>query len=287
MKKFSNLFFSMATSVILLVIFAFSIGYATFVESRQSTEIARDFVYNALWFEVLLGILVVNLVGSVFKYEIFNKRSFSILLFHLAFIVILIGAAITRYMGSEGIMHIREGEIAYEISSDITSLRLTATINGETATKTTKTILNESTTEFENKLKIAGKEISCELISFIPNSIETIAPDPNGEAAISLFTMNSQNGGMDFILQKGETKEFEGILFAFEDSTSNANIIFYRKNNELFFSTNIPLSKTSMMEQKQEMILPSKDRVAQQKTIFRTENLLFVLKNLSLRSRPK
>lgn len=279
MKKFSNLFFSMATSVILLVIFAFSIGYATFVESRQSTEIARDFVYNALWFEVLLGILVVNLVGSVFKYEIFNKRNFSILLFHLAFIVILIGAAITRYMGSEGIMHIREGETAYEISSDITSLRLTATINGETATKTTKTILNESTTEFENKLKIAGKEISCELISFIPNSIETIAPDPNGEAAISLFTMNSQNGGMDFILQKGETKEFEGILFAFEDSTSNANIIFYRKNNELFFSTNIPLSKTSMMEQKQEMILPSKDRVAQQKTIFRTENLLFVLKN--------
>ena len=83
---------------------------------------------------------------------------------------------------------------------------------------------------------------------------------------------------MDFILQKGETKEFEGILFAFEDSTSAANIIFYRKNNELFFSTNIPLSKTSMMEQKQEMILPGKDMVAQQKTIFRTENLLFVLK---------
>jgi len=278
MKKTYNILFSMTTSVILLVIFAFAIGYATFIESRESTEVARNLVYNAVWFEILLSILIVNLIGSVFKYEIFNKRKFSVLLFHFAFIVILIGAAITRYMGSEGIMHIREGETAYEISSDKTSVRLTATAKDETVTKSTEVVLNESTTEFEEKLKIAGKEISCELVSYIPNSIETIAPDPTGEAAISLFTMNSQNGGMDFILQKGETKEFEGILFAFEDSTSAANIIFYRKNNELFFSTNIPLSKTSMMEQKQEMILPGKEIVAQQKTIFRTENLLFVLK---------
>ncbi len=278
MKKTFDILFSMTTSVILLVIFAIAIGYATFIESRQSTEVARNLVYNAVWFEILLSILIVNLIGSVFKYEIFNKRKLSILLFHLAFIVILIGAAITRYMGSEGIMHIREGETSYVISSDKNSVRLTATANGETVTKTTETILNESTTEFEEKLKIGEKEISCELVSYIPNSIETIAPDPTGEAAISLFTMNSQNGGMDFILQKGETKEFEGILFAFEDSTSAANIIFYRKNNELFYSTNIPLSKTSMMEQKQEMILPGKDMVAHQKTIFRTENLLFVLK---------
>jgi len=278
MKKLNNILFSMTTSVILLVIFAIAIGYATFIESRESTEAARALVYNAFWFEALLVILIINLIGSVVRYEILNTRKLSILLFHLAFIVILIGAAITRYMGSEGIMHIREGETVYEISSDKTSVRFTATANGETVTKTTETILNESTTEFEEKLKIGEKEISCELVSYIPNSIETIAPDPNGEAAISLFTMNSQNGGMDFILQKGETKEFEGILFAFEDSTSAANIIFYRKNDELFFSTNIPLSKTSMMEQKQDMILPGKDMVAQQKTIFRTENLLFVLK---------
>lgn len=278
MKKFYNILFSMTTSVILLVIFAFAIGYATFIESRESTEVARKLVYNAIWFELLLGVLTVNLIGSVFKYEIFNKRKLSILLFHFAFIVILIGAAITRYMGSEGIMHIREGETAYEISSDKTSMRLTATANGETASETTEVTLDGTTKAFENQIEIGGNEIKCELVSYIPNAVETIAPDPAGEAAISLFTMNSQNGGMEFILQKTEVKEFEGVVFAFENPESKANIHFYRKGNELFFRTDIPLSKTSMMEQKQEMILPGKEMEAQQKTIFRAENLLFVVK---------
>ena len=278
MKKLTNLFFSMASSVILLVIFAISIGYATFIESKESTEVARQIVYNAFWFEVLFILLIFNLLGSIVKYEILSIRKLSVLVFHLAFVIILIGAGITRYFGSEGIMHIREGEVSNEISSDKTSLRITATANNETVTKSDEIILNESTNTYNDVISIAGKEIEFEMVSFIPNSTETIVPDPTGEAAISIFTMNSENNGMDFILQKGETTDFEGIKFTFEDSTSNADIRFFRKNNDLYFNSKIPLSKTNMMEQKQEMILPGSERKAEQKTIFRTENLLFVLK---------
>jgi hypothetical protein len=40
-------------------------------------------------------------------------------LFHLAFILMIIGAGVTRYIGEEGIIHIREGESSSElISSD-------------------------------------------------------------------------------------------------------------------------------------------------------------------------
>lgn len=268
----------MSSSVILLIAFALSIAYATFIESSQSTEIARQMVYNAIWFEILLILLIINLLGSIIKYDILNTRKFSILLFHLAFIVILIGAGITRYFGSEGIMHIREGETSYEISSNKTSVRLSTTYNGETISKSTEIELNETSKNYSESIQIGGKKIECNLVSYIPNSIETIVPDPSGEAAISLFTMNSQNKGMDFILHKGETSFFEGITFAFEDTTKNADIIFYRKANELYFSTKIPLSKTSMMEQKQEIIGAGSERMAEQKTIFRTDNLLFVLK---------
>ncbi|MFZ4582635.1 MAG: cytochrome c biogenesis protein CcsA [Paludibacter sp.] len=278
MKKLTNILFSMASSVILLLIFAISIGYATFIESKENTEVARQFIYNAFWFEALFILLIINLLGSIVKYEILSTRKLSVLVFHLAFIIILIGAGITRYFGSEGIMHIREGEVSNEISSDKTSLRITASVNNETVSKSDEIVLNESTNDYNEVISIAGKEIEFDMVSFIPNSTETIVPDPSGEAAISIFTMNSQNNGMDFILQKGESTNFEGIQFAFEDTTSNSDIVFFRKDNELYFNTKIALSKTNMMEQKQEMILPNSERKAEQKTIFRTENLLFVLK---------
>ena len=44
----------MASSVILMTVFAVSIAYATFVENRQGTDVAREMIYNAIWFEVLL-----------------------------------------------------------------------------------------------------------------------------------------------------------------------------------------------------------------------------------------
>ena len=170
MKKLTNLFFSMASSVILLVIFAISIGYATFIESKESTEVARQIVYNAFWFEVLFIFLIFNLLGSIVKYEILSIRKLSVLVFHLAFVIILIGAGITRYFGSEGIMHIREGEVSNEISSDKTSLRITATANNETVTKSDEIMLNESTNTYNDVISIAGKEIEFEMVSFIPIS---------------------------------------------------------------------------------------------------------------------
>ena len=131
MKKLNEVFFSMLTSVILLVIFGTAIAYATFAENSSGTEYARQIVYNAKWFEVLLFLLIVNLVGSAVRYQLFKKRKFSVLLFHLAFICMIFGAGITRYFGSEGIMHIRQGQTSNEISSDKTSVRILAEYKGE------------------------------------------------------------------------------------------------------------------------------------------------------------
>ena len=100
MKKLTDILFSMVTSVILLLIFGVAIGYATFAENSSGTPYAHDIVYNAKWFELLLALLIVNLIGSVIRFKITNKKKFSILLFHLSFIVILLGAGITRYFGS-------------------------------------------------------------------------------------------------------------------------------------------------------------------------------------------
>ena len=155
MKKLNDVLFSMLSSVVLLTIFAIGIAYATFIESNESTEMARELVYNAFWFEALLFLLIINLIGSIVRYEILNIRKFSILLFHIAFIIILVGAGITRYFGSEGIMHIREGETSNEISSQISSVKIIAEFNGQKVEKNEEVKFGQTeSNEFSQKLEI-------------------------------------------------------------------------------------------------------------------------------------
>jgi len=279
MKKLNDIFFSMFTTVILLTIFGASIGYATFAENSSGTPYAREIVYNAKWFELLLALLIVNMVGSAIRYKMTNKRKFSVLLFHLSFILILIGAGITRYFGSEGIMHLRQGETSNEISSEETSVKITAEYQGQKVEKTTEAIFSETgSTSFSEELEIGGKNLVIESELFVPNSVETVVPDDQGEPTLSLFVVNQENQGMDFILSKGENNQFEGISFSFGDSTKKSDISFLVVNDQLHFTSTLPLAKMGMMEKEESMIMPGTVIPAQEKTIYKTEKLLFVLK---------
>jgi len=120
MKKLRDLFFSMKSMGILILIFAFSIGTATFIEKDFGTPAAKALVYNATWFNILLALLAANLVGNIFRYHMYRRGKFTIFLFHAAFLVILLGAAITRFTGFEGILHLREGQTSNTILSDQT-----------------------------------------------------------------------------------------------------------------------------------------------------------------------
>jgi len=269
----------MVTSVILLVIFGASIGYATFAENSSGTEYAKSIVYNAKWFEILLFLLVINLLGSVVKYKIVNKRKFSVLLFHLAFICILIGAAVTRFFGYEGVMHIRQGETSNEITSDKPSVAITAEYKGEKNEKTTHASFTENGSEnYAENLQIADKTIKVEKDLFIPNSVETIVSDEQGEAGISLFVMDQNNLGTDFILLNGETNNLGDISFSLNDSTRKAQVAFSVVNNQLYFKSTLPMAKMGMMEKEEAMIMPGQLNSAEQKTIYKTGSLIFVLK---------
>lgn len=100
---------SLKLTVPLLIIFAVAIGKATFIESEIGAEGARGLVYNALWFEVLLGLFCLNLILRLFKDMPYKARQTGFVIVHVAMIWILISAGITRWFGYEGIMPIREG----------------------------------------------------------------------------------------------------------------------------------------------------------------------------------
>ncbi len=92
----------------LLAILAIGAAVATFIENDFGTSTARVLVYNHLWYELVLLLTMINLSGVIIKYKMWRHKARFLL--HFSFLVILIGAATTRYYGYEGIMHIREGK---------------------------------------------------------------------------------------------------------------------------------------------------------------------------------
>ncbi|MEC7616828.1 MAG: cytochrome C biogenesis protein, partial [Bacteroidota bacterium] len=102
--------FSTRLTSILFIVFCVAMAVGTFVESFHNTATARIWVYNAWWFEAIMGVFVINFIGNIKKYRLLRWEKWPILLLHSAWILIILGAFVTRYFGFEGVMPIREGE---------------------------------------------------------------------------------------------------------------------------------------------------------------------------------
>ena len=99
--------FSFKTTLILLLALGLGAAIATFIENDYGTSTARVLVYNNIWYEMVLILTTVNMAAIIYKYKMWKSPARFI--FHTSFVVILIGAGATRYIGYEGIVHIREG----------------------------------------------------------------------------------------------------------------------------------------------------------------------------------
>nr|WP_228155833.1 cytochrome c biogenesis protein CcsA [Aliarcobacter skirrowii] len=110
-----NILFSFKTTIVLLSILAIAAGVATFIENDFGTSSALFLVYNSVWYETILVLTTINLVAIIYKTKMWNKMPR--FLFHFSFVIILIGAITTRYVGYEGIMQIPEGVTTNEMIS--------------------------------------------------------------------------------------------------------------------------------------------------------------------------
>lgn len=100
---------------LLLAVYAVSLAVATFVENRYGTPVAQRWVYHNPVFYLLQLLLAVNFIGIAVRQRWVPRRKWAVLCFHAAFVVILLGAFVTRLTGREGVMHIREGESSAEL----------------------------------------------------------------------------------------------------------------------------------------------------------------------------
>jgi cytochrome c-type biogenesis protein CcsB len=288
MKKIGFFMFSMLFTGVLTIIFAISIGYATFIENDYGTITAKALIYNARWFEALLVLMGINLIGSIFINKLYSRKKWPILLFHIAFIFILIGAAITRYYGYEGMMHIREGESTDYIISEETFIKLTANDGNSIAEEEQQVMFSPYTANrFSEKLDLNGKAVRVKKKQYMPSASETIVADPAGEPIISLMAVGSSMQRMSFNLKKGGHNTIEGKTIGFDVPNSGADVNLLISDNSLFIVATDSVFILDMSGQNAGIIPPGIESPLNTQTVYTTGNIHFAVSQFFQKGRTQ
>ena len=119
-QKLISFIYSTKLMAILFIAFAIAMAVGTFVENDYDTDTARIWVYNTWWFEAIMVLFVVNFIGNISRYRLLKKENWAVLVLHLSWVFIIVGAGVTRYFGDEGMISLREGETTNTYLSDRT-----------------------------------------------------------------------------------------------------------------------------------------------------------------------
>ena len=238
LDKFIAFLFSMRLMAILILLFFIAIGYATFIENDFGTQTAKALIYNTTWFEIIIILLSVNMIANINRYKLWRKEKWPVLLFHISFIMIVIGAGVTRYVSFEGMMSIREGDQSNLIVSDRTFLQINVHDNAYQYNYDKPLLLHNyagpleflKSNNFSQDVKFLDNDISVDYVDYIPNAVDTLVV---GEGIPTLtIVLAGTNGRETYYLQEGRAKRYLGLNFSF-GTPLPGHVNFFYQNDEL------------------------------------------------------
>ena len=225
-KKIGSILFSTRLMAVLFIVFAVAMGAGTFIESKYNTDTARILIYNSWWFEVIMVFFMINFIGNIKRYQLLKKEKWATLLLHLAFIFILLGAFITRYISYEGMMPIREGATESQVFSDKTFL--TVFVDGEYKGEMKRRVFEKQlllSPVTNNDFKLSGDfdnvPFEVHYKNFIMGAKQKIQPDAKGTLYLKLVEAGA-GGREEHFLKEGEVQNIHNVLFALNKPTDGA-----------------------------------------------------------------
>ena len=168
MKKITDILFSYWMMLTLLFILGVGAAIGTFIENDYGTSTARVLVYNSLWHEIVLTLSIINMLGIIYRRKMW-KGSLPKFIFHMSFAIMLIGAAMTRYIGYEGIMHIREGQTQNEMISLEPYLQIHIDYKGKSYYQEYQYDMSaiDIGNDFHYKVKFADKVLNVDYVKYL------------------------------------------------------------------------------------------------------------------------
>lgn len=278
MKHILNIIYSSKTTMVLLIVLAIAMGSGTFIEDKYDTSTARNLIYNTIWFEILFLLLALNFIGHIKSFNMFRKQRIGGVIFHLAFIIMILGAGVTRYFGYEGNIHIREGESSNTLYSTESYLRVELKDKDKTINKDYSVTFSEfSDNSFQAEIPSGEKnkvQINCK--SFIKNAVEKIEENTSGGVDMIEIIVATESGRERIFLDKGQTKKFGNTAIAFTDQIKNDALSINEKDGHLQIVSPFNMIQSNMQETETDSIL--KDSITEFKPgyVYNTNDVLFL-----------
>lgn len=226
MTRLERFLFSTKTMTVLLFIFAGSMAAATFVENDYDTPTAKMLIYNAKWFEILMLWIIFIFIFNIKIYHLTRREKWPILIFHIAFILMFSGGAITRYWAFEGQMPIKEGDTSNEIISDLTYIKVNISDGVKSITYDqhpyAMSHFNKENTNwlfkrtFRERYEFDHKIVHIKSLDYIPLAKDSIQITNPGKKILNIIT-TGQSGRENNFIASGEIKMAGRILFSFNN----------------------------------------------------------------------
>ena len=282
MKKFLSILYSTRLTGILFIVFAAAMGIATFIENDYGTQTAKVLIYNAWWFEAIMIIFVINFLGNIIKYRLYRKEKWVVLSFHLAFIFIILGAGITRYVSYEGIMPIIEGQSSNIMYSEANYFDVTALNDKEMLVYNSEKILisAKGKPRFSYSNNFRDTEFEFNLVDYVPFAKEVFIEGTKGDSYIKL--VESSNGGRhDHYIKKGSSQLIHNVLVGY-DNEGNNTIDIITDVESLKIKSNVDGTFYRMSDQYEGIIAKDSVQELQLLSLHKLAGLSFVIPTPSI-----
>ena len=278
-NRLFNFLSSMKFAAILLFAFAFSIGYATFIENDFGTRAAKALIFNAWWLEAIMILLCLSLILNMFKNNMFCWNKITMLTYHLAFIVILIGAGTTRYFGTEGMMHIREGRMENKFVSDDLYLQIRVDDKKFQYEYDKRLFLSPiSNNDFSVPIDFFENTIQIKYVDFIVNIKDSLIENLENGRSIIHLVVPGESGMQSVFLKEGEQKIIGQNNFTLNNPKEEAINLFY--NDSLILVTNKDIESMSMLDRSTATLTKNQRNILTKRKLYSAKNLQFVVKEI-------
>ncbi len=283
LTKIYNKIISMQSMVILFIIFATSMAIATFIENDYGTTTAKTLIYNAWWFELIMILLAVNLIGNIIRYKLYRKEKWPVFIFHAAFLLILIGAGITRYISYEGLMPIREGETSDTFLTEKTYLQMHVDDGANQFDPPIKKELALSAIDFpfltdnhyQLDVKFKDKPIHLEILKYIPHATEKFIADDKASKHLKIV-VSTPKGRKDVYLKDGQISILNDKRISY-NNVQDETINIFEENDTLKILSPFAGTYMRMSDQQTFTVKPDSVQVFHLRSLYRFDNSSFVV----------
>lgn len=206
------------------------------------------------------------------------------LMLHLSLILVIFGAFVTRYIGFEGVMHIREGQTENSILSEHTYLDVF--IDGDYMVdgvaqrrklKPKKLRLSERlNNDFKIKTDYNGQPVTIKYKEFIKGAKEGLTPDKTGDEYLKIV----ESGGgerHDHWVKVGEVSNIHNILFAINKPTEGAINITVSDDDDFTIASPFEGDYMVMADQSEGTVVADSVQTFNLRSLYRMGGISFVV----------